>query len=131
MSKSQIFLGTGRRKTAIARVFLKKGSGKIEINGKGFESFCYSENLQKTVLAPLKIVEAEQAVDAKISVIGGGVIGQSGAISHGLARALEKMNPNWRLPLKKQGLLTRDPRSRERKKPGQPGARKRFQYSKR
>jgi small subunit ribosomal protein S9 len=127
-----VFIGTGRRKTATARVRLfPAGSGKFTVNGKDLEEYCYDETLVNAATAPLKTVEAEGQFDVVVKVQGGGPNGQAGAISHGLARALEKHDPELRGVLKKAGLLKRDPRKRERKKSGQPGARKRFQFSKR
>ncbi|MDP0501237.1 MAG: 30S ribosomal protein S9 [Verrucomicrobiota bacterium JB022] len=126
------FLGTGRRKTASARVRLQTGgTGQITVNGRAFEDYCYDENLQRIASAPLTTVDQRESVDLVVKVIGGGPIGQAEAIAHGLARALERMNPELRPALKKAGHLKRDPRRRERKKAGQPGARKRFQFSKR
>lgn len=126
-----LFVATGRRKTASARVFLKNGSGAITVNGKEIAVYCYSEALLSKALAPLALLSMKDAVDIMITVSGGGPNGQAEAISHGIARALEKMNSELRKPLKAEKLLTRDSRRREREKPGQPGARKRFQFSKR
>lgn len=127
-----ILIATGRRKTASARVRLTpEGTGKITVNDKPFEEYCYSEVLQRVVLRPFDVTEQTGKFDAVIRVFGGGPNGQMGAISLGIARALERHNPEWRPVLKKAGLLKRDPRRRERKKSGQPGARKRFQFSKR
>ncbi len=126
-----LIMTTGRRKQASARVRLRPGQGKITINGKPLEKYCCDESMAKTAAAPLETVEAAGKFDAEVKVAGGGPIGQAGAIAHGMARALEKFNPEWRVPLKKAGHLRRDPRKKERKKAGQPGARKRFQYSKR
>jgi len=133
MSETQtVFVATGRRKTATARVRLAPGgSGKFTVNGKELTEYCYDETLVNAATAPLNTVEAEAQFDVIAKVTGGGPNGQAGAISHGLARALEKFDPEWRSSLKKAGLLKRDPRKRERKKSGQPGARKRFQFSKR
>ncbi len=123
---------TGRRKTASARVRLVPGgTGTMTVNGRDYEEYCYEETLQRIVLAPLQVVEATGQFDVIALVGGGGPNGQATAISHGIARALERHNPEWRSTLKKAGLLKRDPRKRERKKSGQPGARKRFQFSKR
>lgn len=127
----QEFTGVGRRKTSSARVRIGPGSGKVTINGKDLETYCYTEQLAKTAITPLFVTETKDSLDVKVRVEGGGPTGQAGAISHGIARALQKMNPDFRPALKKAGLLTRDPRMKERKKPGQPGARKRFQFSKR
>jgi len=125
------FLGTGRRKTAVARVRLTEGTGKLTINGRDFADYHVTDHLQKLASAPLVEVDKKGVVDAVIKVVGGGPAGQAVAVSHGLARALEKMDSELRVPLKKAGYLRRDPRKRERKKTGQPGARKRFQFSKR
>ena len=123
---------TGRRKTASARVRLTPGgSGKITVNDREGDVYLYDEALRTIATSPLRQIETEEQFDIVVRVAGGGPFGQAVAISHGLARALEKHNPDWRAPLKKAGLLTRDPRERERKKSGQPGARKRFQFSKR
>jgi small subunit ribosomal protein S9 len=125
------FLGTGRRKTAIARVRLATGSGKITVNGRAFENYFPVETLRATAAQPLAVTSTTEKVDANINVSGGGPNGQAGAVSHGIARALLKFDANLRPQLKAEGLLTRDSRMKERKKYGQPGARKRFQYSKR
>ncbi|MBN1404871.1 MAG: 30S ribosomal protein S9 [Opitutales bacterium] len=131
-NQSNALVTTGRRKTASARVrLLPNGSGKITVNDKDAEVYLYDASLQSIATAPLRTVETEEKFDVFVRVAGGGPFGQAVAISHGLARALEKHNPEWRAALKKAGLLTRDPRERERKKSGQPGARKRFQFSKR
>lgn len=127
----QHFLGTGRRKTAVARVRLLPGSGKIVVNGRVFESYFHTETLRGVASAPLTRVEAGAKFDVHVNVSGGGPNGQAGAIRHGIARALCKFDLNLRPVLKAEGYLTRDARMRERKKYGQPGARKRFQYSKR
>ncbi|MGH7977104.1 MAG: 30S ribosomal protein S9 [Limisphaerales bacterium] len=125
------FLGTGRRKTAIARVRLATGNGKITVNGRPFETYFPVDTLRATVSQPLTLTGTTEKLDARISVTGGGPNGQAGAVRHGIARALLKFDANLRPQLKADGLLTRDPRERERKKYGQPGARKRFQFSKR
>jgi small subunit ribosomal protein S9 len=125
------FLGTGRRKTAIARVRLATGSGKITVNGRTFENYFPLETLRATAAQPFAVTSTTEKLDANINVSGGGPNGQAGAVSHGIARALLKFDANLRPQLKAEGLLTRDSRMKERKKYGQPGARKRFQYSKR
>ncbi len=130
-AKVQEFLGTGRRKTAVARVRVAPGSGKITINRRPFEVYFPTESLRTTVLQPLAATETSARFDIRVNVEGGGPMGQAGAVRHGIARALLQADPNYRPTLKVEGLLTRDPRMRERKKYGQPGARKRFQYSKR
>ena len=127
----QEFLGTGRRKTAVARVRLRAGSGKIVVNGRAVEVYFPLESLRGVVTQPLTVTESTSKFDARITVTGGGPSGQAGAVRHGIARALLKVDANLRPSLKAEGLLTRDPRMKERKKYGQPGARKRFQYSKR
>jgi small subunit ribosomal protein S9 len=125
------FLGTGRRKTAVARVRLATGSGKITVNRRPFENYFPLETLRAVVIQPLTVAGAMEKFDVRVNVAGGGPNGQADAVRHGLARALIKFDAALRPPLKAEGLLTRDPRMRERKKYGQPGARKRFQFSKR
>jgi len=127
----QEFLGTGRRKTAVARVRLCTGSGKIVVNGRAFETYFPLEALRVHATQPLTVTESTSKFDIAVNVSGGGPSGQAGAVRHGIARALLKVDANLRPSLKAEGLLTRDPRMKERKKYGQPGARKRFQYSKR
>jgi small subunit ribosomal protein S9 len=123
---------TGRRKEAVARVRLKTGTGQIIINTRTLDQYFGGRDVAKMVLMqPLQIVEQVGKVDIAVTVDGGGLTGQSGAIRHGIARALDEFNPEFRPPLKKAGMLTRDSRSVERKKYGQPGARRRFQFSKR
>jgi len=126
-----IFLGTGRRKTSTARVRLTEGTGKLTVNGRTFDSYFSHENFSKQAYAPLLVVDLREKIDVTVNVAGGGVAGQAGAVAHGIARALQKMNAELRSPLKKAGHIKRDPRQKERKKAGQPGARKRFQFSKR
>ena len=125
------YLGTGRRKTAIARVRLATGTGKITVNGRAFETYFPVDTLRGVASQPLTVTGTADKLDAKINVTGGGPNGQAGAVRHGIARALLQFDANLRPALKAEGLLTRDPRARERKKYGQPGARKRFQFSKR
>ena len=127
----EVHTATGRRRTSTARVRLKSGSGKIEVNSREFNDYFPTTSLQTTVLRPLELVGRTQTVDLFIKTEGGGVNGQAGAASLAIARALLKLDANLRPELKKNGLLTRDPRMKERKKPGRPGARKRFQFSKR
>ena len=125
-------LYTGRRKEAAARVHLAPGSGRITINGREVDQYFHRPGLVAMVRQPLVLLEKGEAFDVIATVRGGGETGQAGAVRHGVARALADMNPEeWRVPIKKAGLLTRDPRAKERKKYGRPGARKRFQYSKR
>ncbi len=121
----------GRRKEATARIFIKKGSGKITINNKDYKSYFSLDYLQNQVELPLKTIEATEAFDLNITVKGGGIKGQAEAVKLGIARALCNLNEDWRPTLKHEGLLMRDPRVVERKKPGQKKARKSFQFSKR
>ena len=130
-SKLTEYVATGRRKTAVARVRLANGSGKIVVNGRALENYFPTEVLRGMVTQPLSVTQTGTRFDARVNVRGGGPTGQAGAVRHGLARALARFDEKLRQPLKKAGLLTRDPRARERKKYGQPGARQKFQYSKR
>src|SRR5271167_1543647 len=130
-TKTNEFLGTGRRKTAIARVRLASGSGKITVNGRAFENYFPLETLRSTAAQPLTVTGNTEKFDVRVNVTGGGPNGQAGAVRHGIARALIVAGATLRAALKAEGLLTRDSRMKERKKYGQPGARKRFQYSKR
>jgi small subunit ribosomal protein S9 len=123
--------GTGRRKTATARVYVRPGSGRIDVNRRGFDEYFKSDVQKMVIRQPLVITEVAEKVDVLIRVRGGGSNGQAGAVRHGIARALVDYNPELRTKLKQAGFLTRDPREVERKKYGQPGARKRFQFSKR
>jgi small subunit ribosomal protein S9 len=123
--------GTGRRKTAVARVRIRPGSGKLIVNKKELDDFFTREQDRKAVVAPLKAVHAENAFDVFINVKGGGTTGQAGASLLGVARALKSYDENYIQALRDGGHLTRDPRMVERKKPGQRGARRRFQFSKR
>ncbi len=125
------FYGTGRRKTSVARVWLWPGAGAITVNRRPFEDYFSRETLRMIICQPLQIANVLGQVDVQVNVGGGGPAGQAGAVRHGIARALLAFDDQLRLPLKKAGLLTRDPRMRERKKYGQPGARQKFQYSKR
>jgi small subunit ribosomal protein S9 len=125
------FLGTGRRKTAIARVRLASGNGKIIVNGRSFENYFPLETLRSTAAQALAVTGTAEKFDVRVNVTGGGPNGQAGAVRHGIARALIRADAALRAALKAEGLLTRDSRMKERKKYGQPGARKRFQYSKR
>jgi small subunit ribosomal protein S9 len=124
-------LGTGRRKSAVARVRLATGTGKIVINGRPLDNYFPMESLRGVVTQPFTVTGSADKFDAQITVTGGGPAGQAGAVRHGIARALLTVDANMRPVLKAEGFLTRDPRMKERKKYGQPGARKRFQYSKR
>ena len=130
-TKTIEYLGTGRRKTAIARVRLATGTGKIVVNGRPVESYFMLDTQRSTITSPLTVTGTADKLDVKVNVVGGGPTGQAGATRHGIARALLKFDANLRPALKAEGFLTRDPRERERKKYGQPGARKRFQFSKR
>jgi small subunit ribosomal protein S9 len=131
MAETKEFLGTGRRKTAVARVRLAVGSGKITINGRTFESYFPTDTLRTVATQALTATESNSKYDVRVTLEGGGPAGQAGAMRHGIARALLTVDAALRPTLKSAGYLTRDPRMRERKKYGQPGARKRFQYSKR
>ena len=131
MAQTQEFIATGRRKTSVARVRMSPGSGKIDINGRGFEDYFPSVPLQNIVLQPLQTAKVVNTYDVSINASGGGVVGQAGAARLAIARALLQTEGNLRGGLKSEGLLRRDPRMKERKKSGQPGARKRFQFSKR
>ena len=122
---------TGRRKTAIARIFVKEGGGSITVNGRDFEEYFPIVAHQNQVLFPLALTNSRLSYDILVNASGGGISGQVGAVRLGIARALIRINPEHRAALKANGLLTRDSRAKERKKPGRPGARKRFQFSKR
>ena len=128
---SQEFIATGRRKEAVARIRMSPGTGKIQVNGRTFEDYFKTTNLQNTVLQPFEVVKAINVYAVSITARGGGMNGQAGAVRLAISRALTEANPELRALLKPVGFLTRDPRMKERKKPGQPGARKRFQFSKR
>ena len=125
------FYGTGRRKTSVARVWIRPGTGRIIINRRPFEDYFPRETLRMIIAQPFQVTNTVGQFDMLVNVGGGGPTGQAGAVRHGLARALATFDDKMRSPLKKAGLLTRDPRARERKKYGQPGARQKFQYSKR
>ena len=125
-------LKTGRRKTSVAQVELKKGKGVITVNAKSLdEYFGNNARCKATVQAPLKVTNLEKEYDVKAKVVGGGVSSQAGALRHAIARSIAEISEDLKKAVKKAGYLTRDPRMVERKKPGQPGARKRFQFSKR
>lgn len=124
-------IATGRRKTAIARIRMNAGTGKIVVNGRPFEEYFKTLQLQNQVLRPFEIAKLVNGFDVKVNASGGGLNGQAGAVRLAVARALTESDPELRAALKADGLLTRDPRMKERKKSGQPGARKRFQFSKR
>jgi small subunit ribosomal protein S9 len=125
------FYGTGKRKTAVARVWMRPGNGQITINKKPVEEYLVRESDRILTMEPLKITDMDDKFDIYVNVKGGGISGQAGAIRHGISRALILADPKLRDSVKKEGFLTRDSRMKERKKYGQPGARKRFQYSKR
>ena len=125
------FYGTGRRKTSVARVWIKPGAGRMIVNRRPFEDYFPRETLRMIIAQPMAITNTVGQFDVLVTVKGGGPTGQAVADSAGLARAIARFDDKLRLPLKKAGLLTRDPRARERKKYGQPGARQKFQYSKR
>jgi small subunit ribosomal protein S9 len=125
------FYGTGKRKTAVARVWLRPGNGQMTVNKKPVEQYLVRESDRMLTMEPLKITDMADKFDIYVNVKGGGISGQAGAIRHGITRALILVDPKLRDSVKKEGFLTRDSRMKERKKYGQPGARKRFQYSKR
>jgi len=125
------FRATGRRKTAVARVILRPGEGKIRVNGQTLEQYFPSEAMRVEVREPLTLTEMLNKFDLLVNARGGGIHGQAGATRLGIARALLSFNPEFRARLRQGGFLTRDPRAKERKKYGQKGARKRFQFSKR
>jgi len=131
MADAWISRATGRRKEAAARVFLKPGSGKIMVNKRDADEYFKRASLMLIINQAFEVTETEGKFDVYATVRGGGLSGQAGALKHGISRALEKADPELRPPLKKAGFLTRDARKVERKKYGQPGARKRFQFSKR
>ena len=130
-SASNVIMATGRRKTAVARIHMVPGTGLVSVNGRDFEDYFTTPAMKTHALLPLQTVDSLKKFDVKVKAHGGGLVGQAGALSLALARALIQVDPALRPTLKKPGLLRRDPREKERKKPGQPGARKRFQFSKR
>jgi small subunit ribosomal protein S9 len=125
------YSATGRRKTAVARVRLAHGVGKFVINGREFKQYFPTEAVRNYIEQPLVVTEQQKRFDVIATLSGGGIVGQAGALRHGISRALTMADANLREALKSKGFLTRDPRMKERKKYGQPGARKRFQFSKR
>jgi small subunit ribosomal protein S9 len=131
MAQATSFYGTGRRKTSVARVWLRPGGGGITVNRRRFEEYFPRETLRMIICQPLQLTNTLGQFDATINVGGGGPTGQAGAVRHGIARALLQFDDSLRQALKRAGFLTRDPRMKERKKYGQPGARSKFQYSKR
>jgi len=126
-----LFYATGKRKTAVARVWMRPGTGEMTINKKPSDQYLYLETDRMLVMEPLVLTELRDKFDIDVNVKGGGISGQAGAIRHGISRVLVNQDPGLRDTLKKAGFLTRDSRMKERKKYGQPGARARFQYSKR
>jgi small subunit ribosomal protein S9 len=127
----KVITATGRRKTSVARVFLRQGKGSIKINTRSLQEYFGRETARMIVLQPFDVTQTSGTLDIDVNVNGGGSSGQAGAIRHGITRALIQFNPDFRLPLKKAGFVTRDPRAVERKKYGRHKARKRPQYSKR
>ncbi|MCO6510184.1 MAG: 30S ribosomal protein S9 [Aridibacter famidurans] len=125
------YYGTGRRKTSVARVYLRPGKGEIKVNRREFDDYFPNEALRMIIRQPLALTENVESFDILVNVGGGGISGQAGAVRHGITRALLEFNSDLRPTLKKAGLITRDPRKKERKKYGQKGARARFQFSKR
>jgi small subunit ribosomal protein S9 len=125
------YYGTGRRKTSTARVYLRPGSGDIIVNRRTFDEYFPNEALRMIIRQPLRLTDTTAKFNILVNVVGGGTAGQAGAVRHGITRALLEFNADLRPTLKKAGLVTRDPRQKERKKYGQKGARKRFQFSKR
>jgi len=131
MAKKVMYRGTGRRKSSVARVMLTPGTGKFTINGRTFEDYIPSAATRLDVMQPLDITSNQKAFNIDVNVYGGGITGQAGAIRHGITRALLEVNADYRPALKVKGMITRDPRVKERKKPGLRGARRAPQFSKR
>lgn len=131
MDKENIYYATGRRKTSIARTWLKPGKGEITINNRSADEYFKLDTAKAAILQPLVLTNTQDSYDIKVTVLGGGISGQAGAIRHGITRALVAANPDFRQFLKRAGFIKRDPRAKERKKYGQRGARARFQFSKR
>jgi len=131
MEQENTYYATGRRKTAIAKTWIKPGSGEIVINNRPVEEYFPIETIRTDMIQPFKITNTFGSYDVKATVVGGGVAGQADAVRHGITRALVIVNPDFRLALKRAGFIKRDPRVKERKKYGQKGARARFQFSKR
>jgi small subunit ribosomal protein S9 len=131
MAQENVYYATGKRKTAIARTWLKSGSGAVTVNNRNLEDYFPLESARMELLKPLVMTNNVGKYDVKVTVIGGGPSGQAGAIRHGITRALIEIDPDYRQPLKRAGFVKRDPRKKERKKYGQRGARARFQFSKR
>ena len=131
MPETNANYGTGRRKSATARVFMRPGTGEIVVNKRRFEDYFPNETHRMVIRQPLQLTDSAGKYDITINVDGGGIAGQAGAVRHGITKALIEINGEYRPRLKKAGFVTRDPRAKERKKYGQKGARKRFQFSKR
>jgi small subunit ribosomal protein S9 len=131
MEKENLYYATGKRKNAIARTWLKPGTGEIVINNRSVEDYFPTETLRANLMQPFKLTNTTDVYNVKVNVHGGGISGQAGAVRHGITKALILADPNLRMPLKKAGFIKRDPRVKERKKYGQKGARARFQFSKR
>jgi small subunit ribosomal protein S9 len=131
MEKQNIYYATGKRKSAIARTWLTPGNGEISINNRPVEAYFPVETLRNELLEPFKLTNTAGSFNVKVSVKGGGIAGQAGAVRHGITKALILTDADLRIPLKKAGFVKRDPRVKERKKYGQKGARARFQFSKR
>ena len=131
MQQENTYYATGRRKTAIARTWIKPGNGEIVINNRPVEEYFPIETIRVDMIQPFKLTNTFGSYDVKATVVGGGIAGQADAIRHGITRALVSVNPDFRLTLKRAGFIKRDPRVKERKKYGQKGARARFQFSKR
>ena len=131
MEQENTYYATGRRKTAIARTWIKPGSGEIVINNRPVEDYFPIEIIRADMIQPFKITNTVGSYDVKATVVGGGIAGQADAVRHGITRALVAVNPDFRITLKRAGFIKRDPRVKERKKYGQKGARARFQFSKR
>jgi len=131
MDHQNSFYATGKRKSAVARTWIAPGSGAVTINDRPLDNYFAVESARTIMLEPFRVTNTQGSYDVKVTVRGGGINGQAGAIRHGITRALMIINPEFRLPLKKAGFVKRDPREKERKKYGQRGARARFQFSKR
>ena len=129
MEKENVYYATGKRKSAIARTWLTPGNGEISINNRPLEAYFPVETLRTELLEPFKLTNTAGSFNVKVSVKGGGIAGQAGAVRHGITKALILTDPDLRIPLKKAGFVKRDPRVKERKKYGQKGARARFQFS--
>jgi small subunit ribosomal protein S9 len=131
MQQENVFYATGKRKTAISRTWITPGNGEITINNLPVEKYFQIETTRNDMTEPFKITNTLGSYNVKATVVGGGIVGQAGAVRHGITRALVLVNPDFRLALKRAGFIKRDPRVKERKKYGQKGARARFQFSKR